>query len=107
MKQSKKTFVLTYYGVPVLKCEYVTPSIFGKRLANLRPFSSEYQPRNRGSRKGIPNRSTILRLWMEEFDKREKRKAAKGCVRCPSCGFKFKPKSRKKPKAQDDWWPSL
>ena len=28
-----------------------------------KPFTSEYQPAKRGSRKGIPNRSTLLRKW--------------------------------------------
>jgi hypothetical protein len=78
-----------------------------KRLANLKPFTSDYQPKNRRSRKGIPNRSTILKRAMEEFERREKRKQAKGMVRCPACRFRFKPRARKKPKAENDWWSSL
>jgi hypothetical protein len=77
-----------------------------KRLANLKPFSSEYQPRNRRSRKGIPNRSTILKQAMEEFERREKIKQAKGTVRCPSCRFRFKPKARKEPKKEEVNWRS-
>ena len=35
------------------------------QLANLTPFSSEYQPENRGRKKGSKNRSTILRELLE------------------------------------------
>lgn len=33
--------------------------------ANLKPFTSENQPANRGRRKGIPNTSTILKKYVE------------------------------------------
>jgi hypothetical protein len=46
-----------------------------RRLANLKPFSSEYQPKKRGSRKGIPNRSTVLKLIMKKVEKQERRRA--------------------------------
>lgn len=32
---------------------------------NLKPFTSENQPKNRKSRKGVKNRSTILKKWLE------------------------------------------
>ena len=91
----------------MLKAEQKRRQNLQKRLANLIPFSSTHQPKNRRSRKGIPNRSTILKLAMEEFERREKRKLEKGMVRCPSCRLKFKPRSRKKLKQDNDWWPSL
>ena len=31
---------------------------------NLKPFSRENQPKNRGSRKGTPNRATVLKKWL-------------------------------------------
>lgn len=31
---------------------------------NLKPFTSENQPKNRRSRKGVPNRSTVLKKWL-------------------------------------------
>jgi hypothetical protein len=31
---------------------------------NLKPFSSENQPKNRRSRKGVLNRSTVLKKWL-------------------------------------------
>src|SRR5437764_8478036 len=31
---------------------------------NLKPFTSDYQPQNRRSRKGVPNRSTTLNKWL-------------------------------------------
>jgi len=34
-------------------------------LANLRPFTSENQPKNRPSRKGIPNRATVFKELLE------------------------------------------
>jgi len=52
-----------------------------RRLANLKPFSSEHQPKNRRSRKGIPNRKTIYNLIMKEFDKQEAREARKAKAR--------------------------
>jgi hypothetical protein len=45
-----------------------------KSLANLKPFSSDYQPKNRRSRKGIPNRATVLNLYMKEAEKLERRR---------------------------------
>jgi hypothetical protein len=48
-----------------------------KRLANLRPpWSSENQPPGHlKSRKGIPNRKTILNHWMKAFEEQEAAKA--------------------------------
>lgn len=44
------------------------------RIANLKPFTSEYQPPgHKKSRKGIPNRVTFLKWYMKEFEKREAR----------------------------------
>src|SRR5262249_44061695 len=78
---------------PVTKRRYMTEQqrqeLREKRLANLKPFSSAYQPKNRRSRKGISNRSTILKLALEAFERQEKRKREKGMVRCPSCRFRF------------------
>jgi hypothetical protein len=49
-----------------------------RRNANLELFTSENQPPGwKKSRKGIPNRSTVLKLAMKELEKREKRKARK------------------------------
>jgi hypothetical protein len=46
-----------------------------RSLANLKPFTSENQPPgHRKSRKGIPNRSTVLKLWMKEFEKQKRRR---------------------------------
>lgn len=30
----------------------------------LKPFTSEHQPKDRRSRKGVPNRSTVLKKWL-------------------------------------------
>lgn len=32
---------------------------------NLKPFSKEHQPTNRKSRKGVPNRATVFKKWLE------------------------------------------
>lgn len=32
---------------------------------NLKPFTSERQPANRGRKKGVPNRATILKKWLK------------------------------------------
>lgn len=46
-----------------------------RRLANLRPFSSTHQPKNRRWRKGIPNRATVHKLMLKEMGKVERRRA--------------------------------
>ena len=38
---------------------------------NLKPFSKENQPKNRGRKPGIPNRATVLKKWLETKTKVE------------------------------------
>jgi hypothetical protein len=52
-----------------------------RSLANLKPFSSEYQPARRGSRKGIPNRATVLKFYMQQFERQEELKKRAGLKR--------------------------
>ncbi len=45
-----------------------------RSLANLVQFTSENQPPgHKKSRKGIPNRATIVKLYFKEADKRQRR----------------------------------
>lgn len=46
--------------------------------SNLKPFSSENQPKDRKSRKGIPNRATVFKKWLETRIKIEDPKDPKG-----------------------------
>jgi hypothetical protein len=52
-----------------------------RSLANLKPFSSTHQPANRRSRKGIPNRATILKLYFKEAEKLERRRQRRAVSR--------------------------